>query len=82
MDDIQQEPKSVKDEVRIIKEFMEKADIIQNREVSIQQTSVDIIQIASKTLDRVRALRALYIVVTLLNLLTSILLLVESLLIR
>lgn len=82
MDDIQQEPKSVKDEVRIIKEFMEKADIIQNREVSIQQTSVDIIQIASKTLDRVRALRALYIVVTLLNLLTSILLLVESLLIK
>jgi len=82
MDDIQQEPKSVKDEVRIIKEFMEKADIIQNREVSIQQTSVDIIQIASKTLDRVRSLRALYILVTLLNLLTSILLLVESLLIR
>jgi len=82
MDDIQQEPKSVKDEVRIIKEFMEKADIIQNREVSIQQTSVDIIQIASKTLDRVRALRTLYIVVTLLNLLTSILLLVESLLIK
>ena len=82
MDDIQQEPKSVKDEVRIIKEFMEKADIIQNREVSIQQTSVDIIQIASRTLDRVRSLRALYIVVTLLNLLTSILLLVESLLIK
>ena len=82
MDDIQQEPKSVKDEVRIIKEFMEKADIIQNRAISIQQTSVDIIQIASKTLDRVRALRTLYIVVTLLNLLTSILLLVESLLIK
>lgn len=82
MEELQQEPKSVKDEVRIIKEFMEKADIIQNREVSIQQTSVDIIQIASKTLDRVRALRALYIVVTLLNLLTSILLLVESLLIK
>ena len=82
MEELQQEPKSVKDEVRIIKEFMEKADIIQNRAVSIQQTSVDIIQIASKTLDRVRALRALYIVVTLLNLLTSILLLVESLLIK
>ena len=82
MVELQQEPKSVKDEVRIIKEFMEKADIIQNRAISIQQTSVDIIQIASKTLDRVRALRTLYIVVTLLNLLTSILLLVESLLIR
>ena len=82
MEELQQEPKSVKDEVRIIKEFMEKADIIQNREVSIQQTSVDIIQIASRTLDRVRSLRALYIVVTLLNLLTSILLLVESLLIK
>lgn len=82
MDDIQPAPKSIKDEVSLIKDFMEKADLIQNRAVSIQQTSVDIIQIASKTLDRVRALRALYIVVTLLNLLTSILLLVESLLIK
>ena len=82
MDDIQPAPKSIKDEVSLIKDFMEKADLIQNRAISIQQTSVDIIQIASKTLDRVRSLRALYILVTLLNLLTSILLLVESLLIR
>ena len=82
MDDIQPAPKSIKDEVSLIKDFMEKADLIQNRAISIQQTSVDIIQIASKTLDRVRSLRALYILVTLLNLLTSILLLVESLLIK
>lgn len=82
MENTQEAPTSIKDEVGLIKEFMERADTIQNRAVTIQQTSVDIIQVASRTLDRVKSLRRLYIVVTLLNLLTSVLLLVESLLTR